>query len=158
MKLRILSRRIDDAEFFFSLIHIADDALDYLEEASFFTTVLSSVSRSKNIDLQLAEMAGIATRGSQEYLKVLLSAQSLHKGYSQEEMQDFLEAVNRVIGLEHDCDEALRKAEKTIFQESSGFREMEVYRELARLIEESTNSLMKSVYFMHDHILEEMNR
>jgi uncharacterized protein Yka (UPF0111/DUF47 family) len=158
MQLRILSRRIEDAEFFFTLIHTADDALDFLEEASFFTTVLSTVPRSRNADRQLADMADIATRGSQEYLKVLLSAQSLHKGYSQDEMQDFLEAVNRVIGLEHDCDEALRKAVKTIFRESRDFRELEIYRELARLIEESTNSLMKSVYIMHDHIIGEMNR
>ncbi|MFA4824054.1 MAG: hypothetical protein WC593_02740 [Methanoregula sp.] len=158
MQLRILSRRIEEAEFFFSLIHTADDALDFLEEASFFITLLPSISRSKNADIQLANMADISIRGSQEYLKVLISAQSLHKGYNQDEMQDFLMAVNRVIGLEHECDEALRKTGKIIFKESQDFRELEVYRELARLIEESTNSLMKAVYIMHDHILEEMNR
>jgi uncharacterized protein Yka (UPF0111/DUF47 family) len=158
MQLRILSRRIENAEFFFSLIHTADDALDYLEEASFFTTILSTVSRSEETERQLAEMADIATRSSQEYLKVLVSAQSLHKGYGQDEMQDFLEAVNRVIGLEHDCDVALRECEKTIFTKSRGFRELEMYRELARLIEESTNSLMKAVYIMHDHIIGELNR
>jgi uncharacterized protein Yka (UPF0111/DUF47 family) len=140
------------------LIHTADDALDYLEEASFLTTLLPSITWSKNVIEQLVSIADIAVKGSQEYLKVLISAQTIHKGYSQEEMQEFLTSVDRVLSLEHDCDEALRKAEKTIYLESKNFRELRVYSELARIIEESTNSLMSAVYIIHDNILEEMSR
>lgn len=158
MQVRILSRRIEEAQFFFSLIHTADDALDYLEEASFMTTLLPSITWSKNVIEQLVSIADIAVKGSQEYLKVLISAQTIHKGYSQEEMQEFLTSVDRVLSLEHDCDEALRRAEKTIYLESKNFRELRVYSELARIIEESTNSLMSAVYIIHDNILEEMSR
>ena len=89
---------------------------------------------------------------------MLLSAQTIHRQYAQEEMQEFLASVNRVISLEHDCDETLRHAEKTLFSESNNFKELQVYCELARLIEKSTNSLMTAVYIMHDHILEDMSR
>ena len=158
MQVRILSRRIEEAQFFFSLIHTADDALDYLEEASFLTTLLPSIPQSKNGIDELTKIADLAVKGSQEYLKVLISAQTIHKGYSQDEMQEFLTSVNRVLSLEHDCDEALRNTEKTIYLESKNFKELQVYSELARIIEESTNSLMTAVYIIHDNILEEMSR
>ena len=158
MQVRTLSRRIEEAEFFYSLIGAADDALDELEEACFFTTLLPSVTTSKPVNRRLASMAELAVKAGQEYLKVLIAAQGMRKDYSRDEMQDFLTAVNRVISLEHECDDALRQTEKAILSESSDYKELHVYSELARIIEASTNSLTKAVYIMHDTILEGMNR
>ena len=103
-------------------------------------------------------MADLAVMGSQEYLKVLISAQTIHREDGQAEMQEFLTSVNQVINLERDCDEALRQVEKTLYAESGDFKELRVCSELARIIEESTNSLMTSVYIVHDQVLEEMSR
>ncbi len=158
MQVRTLSRRIEEAEFFYSLIGAADDALDELEEACFFTTLLPSVTTSKPVNRRLASMAELAVKAGQEYLKVLIAAQGMRKDYSRDEMQDFLTAVNRVISLEHECDDALRQTEKAILSESTDYKELHVYSELARIIEASTNSLTKAVYIMHDTILEGMNR
>jgi uncharacterized protein Yka (UPF0111/DUF47 family) len=157
-RIRTLSRRVEEAESFFSLMHAADDALDELEEGCFFTTLLLPLPASKTVNRQLAGMAEISVKACQEYLKVLIAAQAIRKDYGREEMQDFLTAVNRVLSLEHECDDALRQAEKTIINESADFKELRVYFELARLIEASTNSLMKAVYIMHDTTLEGMNR
>ncbi len=157
-RIRTLSKRVEEAESFFMLINAADDALDELEEACFFTTLLIPLNSSKNVNRQLAGMAELAVKGSQEYLKVLIAAQGIRKDYGRDEMQDFLTAVNRVISLEHECDDALRQAERAIISESSGYKELRIYFELARIIEASTNSLMKSVYVLHDMILEGMNR
>jgi uncharacterized protein Yka (UPF0111/DUF47 family) len=158
MQVRALSKRIEEAEFFLSLIDAADDALDELEEACFFTTLLPSITSSVPVNRKLASMAELAVKAGQEYLKVLIAAQGIRKDYSRDEMQEFLTAVNRVISLEHECDEMLRQTEKAIIFESTDYKELRVYFELARIIEESTNSLMKSVYIMHDAILEGMNR
>jgi len=158
VQVRTLAKRVEEAESFFALINAADDALDELEEACFFTTLLLPLKTSKVVNRQLAGLAEIAVKACQEYLKVLLGAQGIRKDYSRDEMQDFLTAVNRVISLEHECDDALRQAEKAIIAESTDYKELRVYFELARIIETSTNSLMKSVYIMHDMILEGMNR
>jgi len=158
VQVRTLSKRIEEAEFFLLLIDAADDALDELEEACFFTTLLPSIASSKPVNRKLASMAELAVKAGQEYLKVLIAAQNIRKDYSRDEMQEFLTAVNRVISLEHECDEALRLTEKTIIFESTDYKELRVYFEIARIIEEATNSLMKSVYIMHDTILEGMNR
>ncbi len=155
---RSLSRRIEAAGFFAELINIADDALDFLEEASFFTTLIPGMASSKGINSELVAMADISVKGSQEFLKALIASQYIHKGYSRDEMQDFLRAVDRVVGLERECDEALRRSQKVILVESTDYKELQVYFELTRTIEESTNSLMKAAYRLRDTIIEEMNR
>ncbi|MGB9176162.1 MAG: hypothetical protein WCB46_05430 [Methanoregula sp.] len=157
-RMRMLSRRVDEAESFFTLIRTADDALDELEEACFFTTLLILVKTQTNVIRQLTDMAEISVKACQEYLKVLIAAQGIRKDYSRDEIRDFLTTVNRVRLLEHECDDALRLAEKAIITESTDFRELRVYFELAQTIEASTNSLMKSVFIMHDTILEGMKR
>jgi hypothetical protein len=157
-RMQMFSRRIDEAESFFTLIHTADDALDELEEGCFFTTLLLLVKSSTDVIRQLPDMAEIAVKSCQEYLKVLIAAQGIRKDYSRDEMRDFLTTVNRVLTLEHECDDALRLAEKAIITDSTDFRELRVYFELTRTIEASTNSLKKSVFILHDTILEGMNR
>jgi hypothetical protein len=129
-----------------------------LEEASFFVTLVPAGDRSRAVRADLVGMAEIAVKASQELLRALHAAQYIQKGCSREEMQDFLEPVDRVLTLEREEDEALRKTEKTIIKESSDHKELWVHFEIARIIEESTNSFMKAVHVMRDYILESVNR
>lgn len=157
-KVRTLSRRIENADFYSALIFTADDALDFLEEASFFVTLIPSVTFSRKINQSLVEMAELAERSAQEFLKALIASQYVYKGYSRDDMQEFLQAIDHVLSLEHQSDEALRLAQKTILVESRDWKEMQVYGDLARTIEESTNSLMKAAFLLRDDIMERMNR
>jgi len=158
IKVRSLSRRIEAAGFYADLINAADDTLDFLEEAMFLATLIPKVTSSKKLTGEMAGLAEIAVKSSQEFLKALMASQTIHRGYTRDEMQDFLQAVDRVIGSERKCDDALRRSEKSILTESTDYREMMIFFEIARTIEESTNSLMKSVYILRDRILEGMNR
>jgi hypothetical protein len=158
IKVRGLSRRIEAARFYADLINVADDTLDSLEEAMFLATLIPKVTSSRKLTGEMAGLAEIAVKSSQEFLKALMASQYIHRGYTRDEMQDFLQAVDRVIGFERECDDALRRSEKTILTESTDYREMMIFFEIARTIEESTNSLMKSVYIIRDRILEGMNR
>ena len=157
-KVRSLSKRTDSAEFFSRLMTVADDALDYLEEACFYTTLASPSPKSKGIQQELTGLAELALKSCQEFLKALHAAGYVHKGCTREEMQDFLEPVDRVLTLEREADEAIRKAQKTILKESADFKELWIDNELAKVIEESTNSLMKAVHIMRDNILESVNK
>jgi uncharacterized protein Yka (UPF0111/DUF47 family) len=157
-KIRTLSRRVEDASFFTALINASDDALDHLEKASFFATLIPPDARSKEVHANLSTMAEIAQRCSQEFLKALISAQEVHKGYSREEMADFLRASDNVMGMEKECDEAMRKTIQSILRESEDNKGFLVYLELARSIMASTSSLTNAAGFMHDNILESMKR
>ena len=50
IKVRSLSRRIEAAGFFADLINVADDTLDFLEEAVFLATLIPKVTSSKEAD------------------------------------------------------------------------------------------------------------
>lgn len=155
VRVRGLSRRIETAEFFFELIRTADDILDSLEEACFFATLAPADSISPRISKELGEMADLALIQGQEFVKALIAVQFVQRGTGRrDEMQQFLEAVDRMLGLEQECDEALRNTEKTILEESRDFREMRITIEMARSIEESTNAAMKAAFIIKDNILE----
>jgi uncharacterized protein Yka (UPF0111/DUF47 family) len=159
-KVRTHSRRIEETSFFAALINASDDALDHLEEASFFATLILPNALSREVHADLLTMAEIAQRCSQEFLKVLISAREvhIHKGYSREEMADFLGASDSVRSLEKECDEARRKTVQGILGESEGDKGFLVCFELTRSIMASTSSLTNAAGIMHDNILESMRR
>jgi uncharacterized protein Yka (UPF0111/DUF47 family) len=156
-KVRSLSLRFEAARQYTDLINMADDALDFLEEASFFTTLVPKSTHSGRLLKELVTLGEIAVKGSQEYLKAVIASQYLTKGYSREEMRDFIRAIDRVISLEREADEALRKTEKVILLETTDYKELRVFFEIAKIIENSTNSLMKAAFALRENVLESLN-
>jgi uncharacterized protein Yka (UPF0111/DUF47 family) len=157
-RVRNLARRNEEVYFFTELINTVDDAMDYLEEAAFFTTIVHHNPASAPIYGELCEMASQSLKSGREFLKALIAAQYLHRMNNREDMQEFLKGVDNVIHMEQTCDEALRKAEKTVFEQCTDSRELRLYLEIASNIEESTNSWMKAAYILRDNLLEEVNR
>ena len=157
-RVRNLSRSIQEFPYFTDLINTADDAMDFLEEASFYTTLMSHNPSSGPIYDELCEMTGIALSSGREFLKALIAALYVHKTNNREDMQEFLKAVDNVVHFERVCDDSLRKTEKTIFELSGDFKELRLYLEVASNIEEATNSFMKAAYIIRDNVLKEVNR
>jgi uncharacterized protein Yka (UPF0111/DUF47 family) len=149
--------RFEAARQYTDLINVADDALDFLEEASFFTTLVPRSTHSEKMLKELVMLGEIAVKGCQEYLKAVIASQYVHKGYSREEMHDFIRAIDGVISTEREADEALRNAEKVILAETTDYKELRVFFEIARIIEDSTNSLMKAAFVLRNNILESLN-
>jgi hypothetical protein len=59
-------------------------------------------------------LAGLVVQGAQEYLKAVEGARQLHRGSPREHVADFLEAVDRVMTIEHQADDAHRHAQAEI--------------------------------------------
>ena len=156
-KVRSLSLRFEAARQYTDLINMADDALDFLEEACFFTTLVPKSTHSGRMLQELVSLSEIAVKGSQEYLKAVIASQYLNKGYTREEMQDFIRAIDRVISLEREADEALRNTEKVILLETTDYKELRTFFEIAKIIENSTNSMMKAAFALRDNVLEGLN-
>ena len=157
-RVRNLSRRMEGVSYFTELINTADDAMDFLEEASFYTTLVPHNPNSGPIYVELGNMGDIAMNSGREFLKALIAALYVHKTNNREDMQDFLKSVDSVVNLERVCDDAVRKTEKTIFEKSDDQKELTLYLEIARNIEESTNSLMKAAFILRDNVLQEVTR
>jgi hypothetical protein len=157
-RVRNLSKRIEDVSYYADLIFVSDDIADYLEEASFYTTLVPSNRDSRLIHEELLAMSGLALKGCKGYLKALIAAQDFHRTSLREDMQEFLKAVDEVFHLERESDEALRNTERVIYDRSTNFKEFRLYLEIAANIEEATNSLMKAVLIIRDRMLESVNR
>ncbi|KAF5058819.1 hypothetical protein DSECCO2_342480 [anaerobic digester metagenome] len=157
-EVRTLSRRVEEVGYFVDLITAQDDALDFLEEGCFYSTLIPNSGYSVEVLRGLEEMIALAVASTREFIRSVTAAQYAHTGSSRDEMQDFLAAKNRVIALEQECDDAWRRLERTLLVDQSDSTSLRVSAELSRMIEESTNSLMKAVYVLHDNIFGEMRR
>jgi hypothetical protein len=145
---------------FEQIIVNADDAGDFLEEAVFLMTLLQKENNynTDNTDFEslsdlLNEIAEKTYQDSMEYLKALENAKVVHRGSSHEDIQDFLEAVDMAIAIEHDVDEVDRRIEEALVTKIKDFRQFHILSETAKNIEGATDSIMKAAILLRDYVL-----
>ncbi len=153
-RVRAISKRIENAEFFEKLIYRMDDIIDALEDAVFFSYLILPVIKSNRILDSLENMAGIVLESSREFLKTVYAFQCSTRICTPYEMQAFFGSVARVISLEETCDEAFREVYRIIVEESADFKEALLARDIARKIEEASNSLMLAAFIIRDRAFE----
>jgi uncharacterized protein Yka (UPF0111/DUF47 family) len=153
-RIRTISKRIENAGFFEKLISHMDDAIDALEDVVFFATLIPPVEISQRILESLEKMAGIVLQSSREFLKTVYTYQCSTRICTPEEMQAFFGSTAQVISLERVCDEAFREANRVIIKESTDFKEAMLARDLARKIEEASNSLMLAAFTIRGRAFE----
>ena len=157
-RVRSLSTRMNVSEGFGTLIGEMDDVLDYLEEACFMATLLHSDNVSSKSGEELLSLSEIALGGTRELLRSLMAAEVLHTSGTQTNVQEFLRAADAIVSVEMKCDDALRQAENAILTEAADFKQLWVYTQAGRSIEQSTNSQRKAAVLLRDMILEDIRR
>jgi uncharacterized protein Yka (UPF0111/DUF47 family) len=153
---RGLVRRSERADFYRALIENADDVADELEEAAFHLTLMPHEDRSAALYQPLSSLAALVVEGAQEYLKALETARTLHRGGPREDMQDFLEAIHRIIGSERQGDTAQRIVKKTLMESAVDCRQLFMFSECARNLEAATDALMHTGLQLRDFVMSEV--
>jgi uncharacterized protein Yka (UPF0111/DUF47 family) len=153
-RIRTISKRIENADFFEKLIFHMDDVIDALEDAVFFATLIPPVDISRRILESLEKMAGIVMESSQEFLKTVYAYQCSTRICTPDEMQAFFGSTAQVISLERTCDEAFREANRVIVEVSTDFKEAMLARDIATKIEEASNSLMLAAFTIRERAFE----
>jgi hypothetical protein len=144
------------------LLRVADNAADELEEGIFLLTLLEQQSAERLPLLSnesrdvLQDLASQLVHTSQEYLKAIENARYLYRGSSREEMADFLEAVDHTISLEHQADDAHRRAKASIVRFSGNCQQLHLFTEVADNLESASDAMMRSVLMLRDYILGEV--
>jgi len=154
-RVRTLAKSIDVAVPFVELVVNADDATDFLEEAMFLVTLFPDTDPSP-LFKELGKIADIATASCQEFIKSLYAAEHAYDRCAQNEMLRFLDPVDKVIELEERCDQAIRHAMAAILRDPSDLRSTILAFEVARNIEESTNSMMKAAYLLKENLFDSL--
>ena len=150
---RELGRRSEQAAVLSQLVARGDDALDALEDAAFHLPLL----RAERIDAAamtpLCALAELALQCAQEYLKAVEGARELGRGAPRADVQEFLQAVHRIVDLEQKGDETERAVHVALAVQDTEARDLFVVAEVARGLEVATDSFLHSALSLRDHVL-----
>jgi uncharacterized protein Yka (UPF0111/DUF47 family) len=155
-KARTARTRLDNHKTVPELLAVADDVADQLEDAVFLRSLLATSGVTADSLVCLQDLAALLVQGAQEYLKAVASARVLQRGSPREEVQDFLEAIDRTLGVEHQSDDAHRRARASILTFPGDFRQWQLITDLADNLEEAADALMRSALILRNYILGEI--
>jgi uncharacterized protein Yka (UPF0111/DUF47 family) len=155
-KARTARTRLDNHKTVPELLAVADDVADQLEDAVFLRSLLSASGVTADSLVCQQDLAALLVQGAQEYLKAVAGARVLQRGSPREEVQDFLEAIDRIIGVEHQSDDAHRRTRASILTFPGDFRQWHLTTNLADNLEEAADALMRSALILRNYILGEI--
>jgi len=149
-------RRAVGAEVYVRILEEADDAADALEEAAFLLTLLGSGVRLGGDD-NLQRLGGLLVDASREYVKGVEAACHLHRRSAREDVQDFLEAVDRIVTAEHEVDGVERRTIEALFAGGSvDVRQAHLAWQLAHNFELASDAIARAALLLRDHVLEDV--
>jgi uncharacterized protein Yka (UPF0111/DUF47 family) len=155
VEVRSLVERIPDTAAFRRIVEAADDAADELEEAVFAATLLPTPSsigeKARGAMRTLAELVSGATEA---YAAAVRAARHVRRGSADDETRALLEAVDRVVTIERDADDAERQAiAELVTAAAPDARVLFVATELVRHLETATDALLHAALVLRDHAL-----
>ncbi len=137
--------------FTLQLMSEADDIADDLEEAVFHITLSPKASGASIA--ALSRLVEPVLNASRELVKALSASRHARRGVPREDMDDFLQAVHAIRGMEHASDLAEREVKRTLASDSRPFDEVFGIVEAARNLEQAADGLMHVALLLRDHVM-----
>jgi uncharacterized protein Yka (UPF0111/DUF47 family) len=141
---------------YLELLRESDDAADALEETAFLMTLLPSVAPAGSLLDPVRSLAALLVGGAQETVKMIEAASHVHRVGAREDLQDFLEAVDRIVNIEHETDAAQRAMTSALILQAPDFRALQLLSLLANTLEEGADALLRSALMLRDHLLNDV--
>jgi uncharacterized protein Yka (UPF0111/DUF47 family) len=155
-RVRGLARHSPGAQVFARLVAEADDVADNLEEAAFLLTLAPAARNPGGFEERLQALAGLLVTGAREWVKCLESTTHIRRGGAREDLQDFLESVDRVVTVEHQSDDAQREVTGALFTDAVDWRQLNLVLLVAQSLEQAADSLARCALTLRDHVLGEV--
>jgi hypothetical protein len=89
-------------------------------------------------------------------VRCLEIARDVRRSGTRDDVQAFLVAVDSVITVEHESDEAERRAEAAMLTAAEDFRALHVLSRIASGLEESVDALARCALMLKDSVMSEM--
>ena len=154
LETRAAVKRRPDYAPFGPLLGTADDTADELEDAAFLLTLLCSGKPADGVLEALQSLAALLVEAAQEWVKVVAHATHVQDANAAEDVDDLLTALDRVIALEHEADDAERALTAASIKYASDFRELHLYAALGTKLEAASDALKRSSLMLRNHVLE----
>lgn len=150
-------RRVEGSAAVTAMTATADDAIDALEEAVFLLTLLPPHA-VEVVRQTLEPVAATAVLTAREHFKAVQIARSLFDRPVDDDLEDFLVAVDQVSVLEHAADEADRSARASLVSDVPDFRSLYLADGISRGVEDAIDALLRSTLGLRDHVLAALSR
>jgi uncharacterized protein Yka (UPF0111/DUF47 family) len=155
-RVRTVSRRDATGEMFTRLLAQADDVADGLEEASFLLTLLSPAARGALRGHPLLKLAEGLVSAAEEWGRCVAAAGRVRRGGDRGAVQPFLEAVERVVVLEHASDDTQRTVTAALFRGGLDGPALQLLLMVAQALEEGADALARCAQSLRDHLLRDV--
>ena len=136
----------------FRVTATADDAADELEEVAFLLGLLNATSPSGDALEALGVLSALLVEASQEWIKALAHTAGMRDQRRQEDADDFLLAVDKLLALEHQADDAERALTNITVQTATDFRQLHLYSETGSSLEVAADAFKGAGLIARDHL------
>jgi uncharacterized protein Yka (UPF0111/DUF47 family) len=154
-RVRTLARRSPRAKLYARLLSEADDVADDLEEAAFLLTLPPARSAGPARDA-LRPLAANLVDGAAAWCECLRASAHVTRGGARQDLQAFLETVDRLVTLEHQTDQAERATSVALFAEGVEPRQLVLFLRVAQVLEQAADALARGALLLRDHFLSEV--
>jgi uncharacterized protein Yka (UPF0111/DUF47 family) len=103
----------------------------------------------------MLQLASAIVDAAHELVKCLECAMVVQNGAQREDMQDFLEAVDRTLALEHRTDELEREIRVGLIRGRAESAQVRLYADIAARLEEAADYASRAALQLRDHVLGE---
>lgn len=136
----------------FDITETADDAADELEHVASLLGLLKA-SRPGGEALDAVDALGsLLLDAAQEWIKALVDATHVKSAGRQEDANDFLLAIDRLLELEHRADDAERALTYAAVRRAINFRQLHLYSAIGSSLEAAADSLKNAALIARDHL------
>ncbi len=153
---RLTVRRIPGTDVFSQILQVADDAADDPEEAAFLAGLLSGCPGPALLPDPLLALSNCLVEGAHVFQRGIGAAQHVHRGGERENMQQFLEAVDRMVTIEHQTDEQERAVTVALIKSDIDCRHLHLVSGIAGHLESAADALLRASLILRDHLLGEV--
>lgn len=133
-------RRLERPQSLLDFFEFADDAVDELEEAAALVELYGLVALPGAALERLRELADVALGGAQGLVKCVECAASVTRADVRDDLDEFLNALEELIAIEHRADEQRQNLKRWLILENSDQRQVMLIRDLAQALESATDA------------------
>ena len=125
----------------FKVTETADDAADELEEVAFLLGLLRKTKPGGEELDALVALSNLLVEAAQEWIKAIGHARHIRSTQRQDDADDFALAIDRLLALEHEADDAERALTHATVERARNFRQLHLYSEIGNSLEAAADSL-----------------
>jgi uncharacterized protein Yka (UPF0111/DUF47 family) len=137
-------------------LEYADDAVDELEEGASLLELFALIRPQGLPMIELRQLADMALASSQELVKAIECAATITRADVRDDLDDFLQALERLVALEHQADEQVRLLRRRIICDVRDPCALHLLHQLSQALETATDAYAHAGQSLRRYLMEEV--